>query len=66
MKKFLPIVALLLVSLASFQGASAATGSSRDARIDACFRAHAHLMEKPGLRNQIACWRAHSYLMQQR
>jgi hypothetical protein len=62
MKKDIPIVALLLISIASIQGAAAAD-ASLEKRMDNCFRAHGHLMEKPGLHNAIACWRAHSNLM---
>lgn len=64
MKKVLPIVALLLVSLASVQGASASADTALEARMADCFRAHGHLMEKPGIRNRFDCWRAHSSLMQ--
>jgi hypothetical protein len=63
MKKIMPVVALLLVSIASVQGAPAAADVSLEKRMDNCFRAHAHLMEKPGLHNRMACWRAHSSLM---
>jgi hypothetical protein len=63
MKKIMPVVALLLVSTASIQGASAASDVSLEKRMDNCFRAHGHLMEKPGLHNRMACWRAHSSLM---
>ena len=64
MKKLLPVVATLLVAVAFVQGASAATSASLEARMDDCFRAHGHLMEKPGLRNRLTCWWAHSYLME--
>ena len=62
MKKLLRIAIVLFVGAMSIEGASAA-GASLDARMDACFGAHGHLMEKPGLHNAIACWRAHSNLM---
>jgi len=58
MKKYVPIV-LLLAGLASIHTASAADAASRAAKMDACFRAHAQLMEKPALKNVQACWRAH-------
>jgi hypothetical protein len=62
MKKVMPIVALLLISIASIRGAVAAD-ASLEKRMDNCFRAHGHWMEKPGLHNRMACWRAHSSLM---
>ena len=65
MKKFSPIVVVLFLGAMSMQGASAADAAF-DARMADCFRAHAHLMEKPGLRNLVTCWRAHSYLMELR
>jgi len=37
-----------------------------DAEMQACYQAHAQLMEKPALRNLITCWRVHGYLMQRR
>lgn len=37
-----------------------------DAEMQACFRAHAQLMQKPALRNLVSCWREHGYLMQRR
>ncbi|MFY9315390.1 MAG: hypothetical protein WAO95_07500 [Burkholderiales bacterium] len=33
-------------------------------KMDACFRAHAGLMDKPALKNIRACWRAHGYRME--
>lgn len=62
MKKLLRIALVLFVGAMSIEGASAAD-ASLGARMDACFRAHGHLMEKPGIHNAIACWRAHSNLM---
>lgn len=35
-----------------------------DAEMQACYQAHAQLMQKPSLRNLITCWRVHGYLMQ--
>jgi hypothetical protein len=58
MKKYVSIV-LVLAGLASIHAASAADGASRVAKMDACFRAHVQLMEKPALKNVQACWRAH-------
>jgi hypothetical protein len=37
-----------------------------DAELQACYQAHAQLMQKPSLRNLITCWRVHGYLMQRR
>jgi len=62
MKRYVAI-GLLFAGLASGQVASAADTASRAAKIDECFRAHAHLMERPALKNVQACWRAHGYLM---
>jgi hypothetical protein len=62
MKKLLRIPVVLFLGAMSIEGASAG-GTSLDGRMDACFRAHGHLMEKPGLHNAIACWRAHSNFM---
>lgn len=46
-------------------GAFAAQAGFRPtaAQMEACFRAHAALMEKPAVRNREACWRAHGHLM---
>ena len=65
MKKLLRIAIVLFVGALSIEGASA-VDASLGARMDACFRAHGHLMEKPALHNAIACWRVHSNLMQRR
>ena len=62
MKTLLRIAIVLFVGTMSIEGASAA-GAALDARMDACFRAHGHWMEKPGLHDAITCWRAHSNLM---
>ena len=61
MKKLLRLAVVFVMGALSMEAASAADASL--ARMDACFRAHGHLMEKPGLHNAIACWRAHSNLM---
>ena len=37
-----------------------------DAEMQACYQAHAQLLQKPSLRNLITCWRVHGYLMQRR
>ncbi|MHB8743436.1 MAG: hypothetical protein ACYC9L_09960 [Sulfuricaulis sp.] len=43
--------------------ASAATSTTHQARMEACFREHGKLMSKPAVTNIYACWRAHTYLM---
>ncbi|MBS0422577.1 MAG: hypothetical protein JSR66_33020 [Proteobacteria bacterium] len=63
MKKYAPIL-LLITGLAAAYAATAA-GLPSDAELARCFKAHAGMMEKPGLRNWVACWRAHGYLMEQ-
>lgn len=37
-----------------------------DPEMQACYQAHAQLLQKPSLRNLITCWRVHGYLMQRR
>jgi hypothetical protein len=37
-----------------------------DAELQACYQAHAQLLQKPALRNLVSCWRVHGYLMQRR
>lgn len=59
MKKRL-MLSLVLSSVVLVPAAFAAT----DAEMQACYRAHAQLMQKPALRNLITCWRVHGYLMQ--
>jgi len=61
-KTFAPII-VVLAGLISAQSASAAIKEPTDAELRDCFRAHAQLMEKPGLRNWVICWRAQGYLM---
>ena len=55
---FIAVSAILVLS------AFAARDPALTARMEACFRAHAKLMDKPALRNIEACWRAHAYLVQ--
>jgi hypothetical protein len=62
MKKLIHIGIVLFVGAMSLETASAVE-ASLSARMDACFRAHGHLMEKPGIHNAIDCWRAHRNLM---
>lgn len=59
MKKRL-VLSLILTSVVLVPAAFAVT----DAEMQACFRAHAQLMQKPALRNLVTCWRVHGYLMQ--
>ena len=49
------------IALASF-AVSAATQS--EPAMQDCFKKHAQLMDKPGVRNMRDCWRMHGYLMQ--
>ncbi len=49
---------LMLVSTAAF--------AVTDAELQACFKAHSQLMEKPALRNLYTCWRVHGYLMKRK
>lgn len=51
---------LVLSAIVLTPAAFAAT----DAEMQACFQAHAQLMQKPALRNLITCWRVHGYQMQ--
>lgn len=55
-------LSLVLSSVVLVPAAFAAT----DAEMQACYHAHAQLMQKPALRNLITCWRVHGYLMQRR
>ena len=59
MKKRL-MLSLIVSSVVLVPAAFAAT----DAEMQACFQAHAQLLQKPALRNLITCWRVHGYLMQ--
>ena len=59
MKKRL-MLSLVLSSIVLVPAVFAAT----DAEMQACFQAHAQLLQKPSLRNLVTCWRVHGYLMQ--
>jgi hypothetical protein len=59
MKKRL-ILSLVLSSIVLVPAVFAAT----DGEMQACYQAHAQLMQKPSLRNLVTCWRVHGYLMQ--
>ena len=54
------MLSLVLSSIVLVPAVFAAT----DAEMQACFQAHAQLLQKPALRNLITCWRVHGYLMQ--
>lgn len=62
----------LLIAIASLLtlGLSYPVFADRDQslaeRMDACFRMHSQLMDKPSVRNIHTCWRAHGYLMERR
>lgn len=56
------LFSILVAGALSGSAAFAAT----DAEMQACFQAHAQLMQKPALRNLVACWREHGYLMERR
>ena len=49
--------------LAGVMLVSATAFAVTDAELQACFKAHSQLMEKPALRNLVSCWREHGYLM---
>lgn len=55
---------LMLPLVLSFVVLVPAAFAATDAEMQACFQAHAQLMQKPALRNLITCWRVHGYLMQ--
>lgn len=65
MKKLL-ITLVSLLALVSSYSVFAEHDPSLAAKVEACFRAHAHLMDKPALKNERACWRVHAYLMESR
>lgn len=63
----LSLAALVLAGIvagAATAAALAATPTTDEARMEACFRAHGKLMMKPALMNANDCWRAHNYLME--
>ena len=60
------LAALVLVGVVTGSitaAASAATSTTDQAQMEACFRAHGKLMSKPAVTNIYDCWRAHNYLM---
>jgi hypothetical protein len=58
MKKrlILPLVLSLVV-------VAPAVFAATNVELQACYRAHAQLLQKPALRNLFTCWRVHGYLM---
>ena len=60
------IALFITISTTMVLPALAERDTSLAAMMEACFRAHTKLMDKPALRNVEACWRAHAYLMQRR
>jgi hypothetical protein len=62
MQKLLPIV--LMAGIAAAQAGSVSAEQSLAVRRTECFLKHAHLMEKPALKNEWNCWRVHAYLME--
>jgi hypothetical protein len=63
MKKLLPI-GLFMAGIAAAQAGSVSAEQSLAVRRTECFIKHAHLMEKPALKNEWNCWRVHAYLME--
>ena len=55
---------LIAVSAILVLPAYAARDPALTARMEACFRAHAKLMDKPALKNIEACLRTHGYRME--
>ena len=65
MKKLL-LTTLFVAGLFSAHAVLAQTSPASAAEMEACFRMHGHLMDKPSLKNERACWRVHAYLMERR
>lgn len=59
--RFLARASIAALVLAT--GAVAVAANASQAAKEACFQAHANLMDKPALTNANDCWRAHGYLM---
>lgn len=61
-------LAVTAVVLGAFSSWSYVAFAEQDplltAKMDECFRAHAHSMDKPAVRNVRACWRAHAHRME--
>ncbi len=57
------IAILTAISAVMVLPAYAERDAALTARKEACFRAHAKLMDKPALKNVESCWRAHAYLI---
>ena len=67
MKKLLIVIAPLLMLGSAYPAFAAGNNEvqARSAQIQACFRMHGELMDKPALRNPQDCWRVHGFLMKQ-
>ena len=67
MKKLLIVIAPLLMLGSAYPAFAAGNNGvqTRSAQIQACFRMHGQLMDKPALRNPQDCWRVHGFLMKQ-
>jgi hypothetical protein len=64
MKK-LAVTAVVLGALSTWSYvAFAEQDPMHTAKMEECFRAHAHSMDKPAVKNVRACWRAHGYRME--
>ncbi|OZB55711.1 MAG: hypothetical protein B7X43_00255 [Thiomonas sp. 15-63-373] len=66
MKKLLVVITPLLMLGAAYPAFAAGSNGvqAREAQIQACFRMHGQLMDKPAVRNPLDCWREHGFLMQ--
>ena len=67
MKKLLIVIASLLILGSAYPAFAAGNNGvqAREAQIQACFRMHGQLMDKPALRNWQDCWWVHGFLMKQ-
>ena len=67
MKKLLIVIASLLILCSAYPAFAAGNNGvqARETQIQACFRMHGQLMDKPALRNWQDCWRVHGFLMKQ-
>lgn len=64
MKRRVKIAVASLLSFGLGVAAAAQAGYlPTNAQMEACFKAHSALMEKPAVQNLDACWRAHGHLM---
>ena len=65
MKKLLIVITPLLMLGAAYPAFAAGSNGvqAREAQIQACFRMHDQLMDRPAVRNPLDCWRTHGFLM---